>query len=419
MWDHDPLSHDSLIPQMNSLREILEARNAVIQADSPHAIAACLNHQLTDRRHGHFPIGSSVQIAVDKKWTGAFRVVAHSAGNLLIERGDKILKWPKCKTRMANLENRDEMGQIQIPANAKVWNKRKQWLEGEYPEDYQPHSSDLPDSNVAAPDVIDVHDSPMSEQELTQIGQQTLDAPEADGYGGEDPMGIGMIYDAQQPGHVIPESTYILHGSLICERINEFSLGDRLGASYVSYYAMGVILADGFTYRHHSDRVTQEQISSSRDSQKTEYMDQDVLDGFDPSGVPPRIAPKLIPARQAIEREITDLLAAKPHEPPAMVEVALNDSRYLNVPRSHSTLVTKRKGIDSYKGRLCARGDTVPLLTTAFVSSPTAHRCAAKLVCAIASQLIWKIHAIDVSLKHSFNPRTSTPKIESLPCHQI
>ena len=38
IWEHDPMNHDSLIPQMNSLRKILEARNAIIQADSTHAI---------------------------------------------------------------------------------------------------------------------------------------------------------------------------------------------------------------------------------------------------------------------------------------------------------------------------------------------------------------------------------------------
>ena len=70
MWEHGPLTHDSLIPQMNALRKILEARNAVIQADSTHAIKACLSHNLIGRGQGHFPIGPSVQIAVDSQWVG-------------------------------------------------------------------------------------------------------------------------------------------------------------------------------------------------------------------------------------------------------------------------------------------------------------------------------------------------------------
>ena len=111
----------------------------------------------------------------------------------------------------------------------------------------------------------------------------------------------------------------------------------------------------------------------------------------------PRVEFKLLPAREAIGREITDPIKAKPHEPPAMIEVDLHDSRYRSIPRVRSTLVVKRKGIGSHKGPLCVRGDTVTLQTTAFVSSPEAHRGAAKLICTIASQLQWMIHAIDIS----------------------
>ena len=59
---------------------------------------------------------------------------------------------------------------------------------------------------------------------------------------------------------------------------------------------------------------------------KQEYVDQDVHGGFGPSRILPRGAFKLLPARGAIGREITDLLKAKPHEPPAMIEVDLRDS---------------------------------------------------------------------------------------------
>ena len=67
--------------------KIIDARDAIMVADSSHAIASCLNRQLIDRGKEHFPIGSSVQIAVDKKWTGTFRAIAHSAVNILVGRG--------------------------------------------------------------------------------------------------------------------------------------------------------------------------------------------------------------------------------------------------------------------------------------------------------------------------------------------
>ena len=99
----------------------------------------------------------------------------------------------------------------------------------------------------------------------------------------------------------------------------------------------------------------------------------------------------------AVEKEINDLLASRGAEPPAMVEVALNDSRFRSVPRIRSTLVVKRKSIGIYKGRLCARGDSVPLTHTPFTSSPTVHRCGTKLVLTVAAMGNFEIHSVDVS----------------------
>ena len=206
-----------------------------------------------------------------------------------------------------------------------------------------------------------------------------------------------MIIDTQQPGRQWPHNTYVNHGSILCERIPDMPTENKLDATHSTYYHMGPMLSKGFTFNLYSHEPTEAPIFSTRESRKEEYCDQDILGGSGPSGIPPRIAFKLAPARVAIEREITDLLQPKAHEPPAMIEIDLRDSRYTMVPRVHSTLAVKREGIDSYKGRLCARGDTVPLQTTAFVSSPTAQRCAVKLICAIASQLPWVIHAIDAS----------------------
>ena len=157
------------------------------------------------------------------------------------------------------------------------------------------------------------------------------------------------------------------------------------------------MMEKGCSFGNHLADSTAEKIQAARDSTKQEYVDHDILGGFGPSRIPPGIAPKLAPSRVAIEREITDFLHAKPNEPPAMIDVALNDSRYLAVSRQHPAIVITRKGIGSYKGRLCARWDTVPLQTTAFALSPTAHRCDVKLICSISSQLEWAIRAVDIS----------------------
>ena len=61
---------------------------------------------------------------------------------------------------------------------------------------------------------------------------------------------------------------------------------------------------------------------------ETQWLDDDIVDSFGPSRLPPRIVFKLPGARKAVEKEITDLLTPHGLEPPAMVVVALNDSRF-------------------------------------------------------------------------------------------
>lgn len=108
------------------------------------------------------------------------------------------------------------------------------------------------------------------------------------------------------------------------------------------------------------------------------WLEDDIVDSFGPSRLPPRVVIKFPGDRKAAWKEINDLIAPHGAEPPAMVEVALNDSRFRPVPKIRSTLCVKRKSIGIYNCRLCARGDSVPLNRTPFTSSPTAHRCGAK-----------------------------------------
>ena len=175
----------------------------------------------------------------------------------------------------------------------------------------------------------------------------------------------------------------------MCDETTDLPPGNRMGPSYSTYYAMGSMMPNGVNYTSHPVPATTESSQSARSTERQEYDGQDVLGGFCPSRTPHRVAFKLIPSREASDREIADLLKAKPNELPATVEVALKDSRLRTAPRVHSTLVIKRNGIDSYNGRLCFSGATGPLRTTTFVSSPTAHRCSVKLICAITSQLQW------------------------------
>ena len=238
--------------------------------------------------------------------------------------------------------------------------KRNRWTAEEYPEEYQPASADLPEQEIDAPETIDLREQALTEADLMEIGQRALGAPEQDSYGPEDSHDVGIVFEGRQLGHTAPEGTCVNFGSLICDRIADIAPAGRMDLAYSTYFEMETMLGDGFRFEDYADASTTEAIHAMRKLNTQEYAAQDILDGFDPSGAPPRIAFKLAPSRLEIEREITDLLRAKPNEPPAMIEVALNDSRYLPIHRAHSTLVIKRKGIDSYKGRLCVRGDTVP-----------------------------------------------------------
>ena len=380
MWQRDPLSHDSFIPQMNSLRKILDARNAITKADSEYAIKTCLNHNLPDGKGAFFPIGSSVQIAVGKDWIGTFRVIAHSAGNLLVERGNKILKWPRCRTRLVNQEHDDAMDSIPMPRTKR--RLRDAWRTGELPDDMAPNQAELSEEEMELPEVINIDDEPIDEgalvREVEKHANLTFDSPLV-----EDSWGTGLVGDTLAVGTQRPESSYHCHGAILCEDYAVTPMEQCLDQTFLE--SLG---PESFLSTEHGIFLQ---------NKKEQYSDEDVLGNFDPSRIPPRVAFRLNPAREAIEKEVNDLLTAKPNEPPAMIQVSLSDSRFKAVPRVQSTLVVKRKGVNQYKGRLCVRGDTVPLNTTAFISSPTVHRSGVKVVCALAAQMKWTIHAIDIS----------------------
>ena len=103
---HDPNASDSLIRATNNLNNILNARNAIIVADDSYAIKTMLSRKSPDRFMSHFAPGSSVQIAIKQSWVGTYRVVSVLDSNLVLERANKISKWPKNKTRaIHDLEN--------------------------------------------------------------------------------------------------------------------------------------------------------------------------------------------------------------------------------------------------------------------------------------------------------------------------
>ena len=80
-----------------------------------------------------------------------------------------------------------------------------------------------------------------------------------------------------------------------------------------------------------------------------------------------------------------------------MVEVALNDSRFRPIPKVRPTLAAERKSVGIYKGRLCSRGDSVPLTRTPFTSIPTTKRRGTQLVIIVAAFWNFGIRSAGVS----------------------
>ena len=105
-FTHDPNASDSLGRSTNNLSNILNARNAIIMADASYAIKTMLSRKPPGRFMTHFTPGAAVQIATKQSWIGTYRVVSVLGSSLVLERANRIFKWPKCKTRVIHdLEN--------------------------------------------------------------------------------------------------------------------------------------------------------------------------------------------------------------------------------------------------------------------------------------------------------------------------
>ena len=63
IFDHNPVSDEIAIKQRNAMRNILNARNAVITATAMQALKTCIERQLPGRSREFYPVGSTVQIA--------------------------------------------------------------------------------------------------------------------------------------------------------------------------------------------------------------------------------------------------------------------------------------------------------------------------------------------------------------------
>ena len=372
-WQPDRNSDSLMLGQTNPLVQIMQARNAIMTADANNRIDRCIDRNLRDRAQEPFIIGQTVQLAIGKAWVGSWRVVAVTTGNIIVEKGMKLVKWPKCKARIIHDDTLEPFDSVLIPEGHE-----------EIPAVLSDSSEKAIESDIDLPSDI--------EPEL-DVEDENMDSKTA-----RSSRDIGVVI----PKHQASRRTYATHESLICAVCPISCPSDLIDRAFCMDAAMEN-QNEWMEVVGSKSPVGAETIAiwvtnpSNATTLPDAYTDDEVTHRFDPSRLPPRVAFRIDAARKAIETEITDLLATKPGTTPAMLEISLNDSRFRHLPRVQSTMIVKRKAVNHYKGSLCVRGDMIPLLDVGFISSPTVHRCGVKLLLSIATQCQWKIHSVDVS----------------------
>ena len=368
----DRFTHDR---PKSPMVEIMKARNAITTAGANNRIGRWVRRNPRGRAYEPFAVGCTVQLAIGKAWVGSWNVIAVTSGNIVVGKGTRLVKWPKCNARMIHDDTREPFDSVPIPEGHQ-----------DLPTIISDGSEKDAHSDIDLPSDID--------PEIDEKGSHV----DTDIAGSSHQMDIGIVI----PTHQVPDRTFVIHQSLICSECPidcPTALVDR-SFCMDTWPEMNNGWKDdsitGIVTDKNVDSAYMARISKTTES-PDEYTDEDVLRRFDPSRLPPRVAFRIDAARKAIETEITDLLATKTGVTPAMLEINLDDPRFRHLPRVQSTMIVKRKAVNHYKGRLCVRGDMIPLLDVGFISSPTVHRCGVKLLLSIATQCQWKIHSVDVS----------------------
>ena len=56
-----------------------------------------------------------MQLEICKAWVGSWGVLAVTSGNIVVGKGARLAKWPKCKARMIHDDTREPFEPIHIP----------------------------------------------------------------------------------------------------------------------------------------------------------------------------------------------------------------------------------------------------------------------------------------------------------------
>ena len=307
-FNRDPEVADSVMKVNNNMRNIMNARNAIIHADARYAVRTMINRKAPDRFLNHFYVGASVQIAWGNVWSGTYRVLAVLDSNLVLGRAGRVSKWPKCKSRIIHDDSIRRFDTATIPNHDN--------------EIVEKDNNDLAESSG-------LNDLVNPELDLCELPSEPLPQIEDEDIEVQDDVLICEMFRPKDTYIHIPPGNFV--GSVtqvICPEHHtpeKWTIQD-CGSLFYSMNS-GFPIPNTFLTSNKVDSVWFNH-PKRKGKDETRWLDDDIVDSFGPSRLPPRIVFKLPGARKAVEKEITDLLTPHGLEPPAMVVVALNDSRF-------------------------------------------------------------------------------------------
>ena len=239
-------------------------------------------------------MGASVQIALDKSWTGTYRVVAVMDSNLVLERAGRVFKWPKCKSRLIHDDSLDRFDSVIIPPEEEEIEKEKQ-------KDIPSSSHSRPPDISSGLDIVDESNDTLNHPEL-----QEAEVDESDVV--SEYLNCTMFRPKDNYFHIHPISAIESTTQITCPE-HYANPKWTLNNCSALYFSMIECFPVSNTFLSQENDVSTHLRNEKRGDKTAKPMfDDDIVDSFDPSRLPPRVVFHLPGARKAVEKEINDLL---------------------------------------------------------------------------------------------------------------
>ena len=194
------------------------------------------------------------------------------------------------------------------------------------------------------------------------------------------------------PTNAQPSERTIMYASTVSPRMNDLSLRWEQVQQFC-YQALGEE-----TEEERDNDIGKIDIDKEGSApEMTLEEENDLISHTNPSRIAPRIFLAIPNARKAIEDEITNLLKPDQNGIPSLKcqPLGLAENKYRAVVAS--TMVVKRKSTNTFKARLCVRGDLLAPDIPLDFASPTVSRASPRLILTISTILKMTLGIIDIS----------------------